>query len=108
MDIKYLDWKKENVVEYYKGLIDQAKHDNSPVAPINHDQRPNKMTIEELTDIINKRGLVNLAKLITDIVNERDNEIDLFNKCQNMIKDYNFSNYDKMKQNIDKICGQTT
>ena len=32
----------------------------------------------------------------------------MINKKQDLIKDYNFSNYDKMKQNIDKICGQTT
>lgn len=106
MNIKYLDWKKENAVEYYQGLIDQAKQDNNPVIPINFDQRPKIMTIEEIIDILNSRGLSNISDIINDIINERNDEIDLFNKCQSMITDYNFSNYENMKQNIEKICGQ--
>jgi hypothetical protein len=85
--MEYLDWKKENAEDYYRGLIDQSN--NSPISPINPSQRPSLMSADELSTIIEKRGLVCLARLIRDTVDERYNEIELYDKCQRMIKEHN-------------------
>ena len=85
--MKYLDWKKENAEEYYRGLIDQSN--NSPVSPINPLQRPSLMSVDELSTILEKRGLMCLARFIRDTVDERYDEIELYDKCQHMIKEHN-------------------
>ena len=85
--MEHLDWKKENAEEYYNGLIDQSPE--SPVSPINPLQRPSLMSVDELSTIIEKRGLVSLARLIRDTVDERYDEIELYDKCQHMIKEHN-------------------
>ena len=85
--MEYLDWKKENAEEYYRGLIDQSS--NSTIDPINPSQRPSLMSLDELSTIMEKRGLVCLARLIRDTVDERYNEMELYDKCQHMIKEHN-------------------
>jgi len=85
--MEYLDWKKENADEYYRGLIDQSTE--YPISPINPSQRPSLMSVDELSTILEKRGLVCLARLIRDTVDERYNEIELYDKCQRLIKEHN-------------------
>ena len=85
--MEYLDWKKENAEEYYRGLIDQSPE--SPISPINPSQRPILMSVDELSTILEKRGLVCLARLIRDTVDERYDEIELYDKCQRLIKEHN-------------------
>lgn len=97
MEIPYLKWKKDNAVEYYQELIDQAKKLMLPVPPIDRDQCPKDMTVDELLHELKKRGLTEIRNEVRKIVTERDREIDLFEKCQDMITRYNYGNYDKIK-----------
>ena len=60
MEIPYLKWKKDNAVEYYQELIDHAKKLMLPVPPIDHDQRPKDMTVDELLHELKKRGLTEI------------------------------------------------
>ncbi len=98
MEIPYLKWKKDDAVNYYQGLIDHAKKLMLPVPPIDHDQRPKDMTVDELLHELTKRGQTDIRNKVLEIVNERDREIDLFEKCQDMITKYNYGNYDKVKE----------
>lgn len=85
--MEYLDWKKEKAEEYYRGLIDQFS--DSSISPINPLQRPSLMSVDELSTIIEKLGFKGLARLIRETVKERYDEIDLYDKCQKLIKEHN-------------------
>jgi len=97
MEIPCLKWRKDDAIAYYQELIDHAKEHMLPVPPIDRDQCPKDMTVDELLHELKKRGLTEIRNKVLEIVTERDREIDLFEKCQDMITRYNYGNYDKIK-----------
>lgn len=97
MEIPYLKWKNDNAVEYYQELIDHAKEQMLPVPPIDHDQRPKEMSVIDILNELRKRDLKDIYDIVYSIAMERHNEIDIYDKCQDMITKYNYGNYDKIK-----------